>query len=291
MSSDFTKDQEREWINFLKKFGFEGTKNLKLYKDYGLRSFLPKINEVLSENSERIKLLRWVFWEYNSTPYSIERSMEVIIDTIKRLSKDFPKTGIPLVYTTLTLPSYVNYPSQIWRELFSIKTFKKEEYGHLEFLDALDKLRIEESIEIIFFDIIYVNNKNLTFKIIINCLKDPKKMGKEVNPISIELLFDIQKGCIMLGNKKCEIPRDTKQYDLCKIMFSKKMDERIDWTEIVDSWKGNSIGKYKGKENDFGSDEWREAYDAVNAVNKKVKVKLNIEKLFKYKDKTVRRLA
>jgi len=102
-------------------------------------------------------------------------------------------------------------------------------------------------------------------------------------------IFITKEGLILFQDKKCKIPHDTKQYDLCKIMFSKATNKRVSWDEIADNWKGYSIGLYKGKDK-IRKEEWREVYDAVNAVNRKAKQKLKIDKLFQYKDKTVIKL-
>jgi len=145
-------------------------------------------------------------------------------------------------------------------------------------------------------DVLKVKVK-IPFKILINIedfdefdqyRKKVKERLKQIKDTD-KPIFIIKEGLILFEGKKCKIPHDTKQYDLCKIMFSKAINERVSWDEIANVWKGYSIGLYKGKDQ-IKKEEWREVYDSVNAVNRKVKQKLQIERLFQYKDKSVIKL-
>ncbi len=139
-----------------------------------IRLILPDISWVLTElpSKDRDRLLisfhNFVAMEYTPVPYSLEKSKEIIITSIEELAKKYDVRGIPLVYTTLPLPSYVNYPSHVWRELSGTRAFSNEDYGHLNFLRALVALQKEEVISTSFFDILYADNKTIVFKVVVH---------------------------------------------------------------------------------------------------------------------------
>ena len=73
-----------------------------------------------------------------------------------------------------------------------------------------------------------------------------------------------------MGGKPCEIPINTNQYFLCKALFDKKFGTPVTETDIVDMA-------------DWAKDTKRSVYDAMNAVNKRIKNDLSIDKFIKWK--------
>lgn len=118
----------------------------------------------------------WVLQDHNSTSYSKEKSKELVLNAIKELSKSYDL--IPLVYTTLPLPSYVNFSSDVWRELFGTNSFKREDYGHIDIVSAIRQLVKEEIVQVIFFRIFDIRDDALTFKIELDLRRD-KGVTKE----------------------------------------------------------------------------------------------------------------
>jgi len=102
-----------------------------------------------------------------------------------------------------TLASYVNYGAQVWREIFSIDTFKKEDYGHLDFFQALLALHKEKFIEIISLHFLDVREDTLTIKIEVDYKKIPeeKPTSKNIkNPYSdrIKNIRDLMRDCSLV---------------------------------------------------------------------------------------------
>lgn len=281
-------DKKREWFDFFKKMeaikdGSKQAEELKKefnrYASLGsgsfdgkiMRSLLKETDFAITEASAEIKKMDWVFREYNSTPYSLEKSRAIILVGLDKLSEKYDT--IPLVYTTLPYPSYVNYPSPIWREILSIHSFEKEDYGHIDFLNALSSLIKDGVIDLLFFNTIYANDRTLVLKATVIEYKKShtKEMPAEVKQ---ELYFDENTGIIKCGTKECKIPINTGQYFLCKKMFKEPSGKRVKEIEILDLI-------------DWDKDSKRSVYDAMRAVNKRAKNDLKIDELFKWRNNTI----
>ena len=187
-------DKKREWFGFFKKMGVikDGSKQAEeLKKEFGryaslgsdsfdgkiMRGLLKETDFTFTEEPAKMKKMDWIFREYNSTPYSLEKSESTIINSLNKLSEKYET--IPLVYTTLPLPTYMNYSSEVWREIFSIHSFEKEDFGHIDFLNALASLVNDGVISILSFDTIYINDKTLVFKATIIGYKPTPTLDKQ----------------------------------------------------------------------------------------------------------------
>jgi hypothetical protein len=163
---------EKEQIEFNKRY---------LEKHPPLNEVIPSANEILSENSNKIKHFNGVFIDYNSfPPYSLEKSKEVIIKSIEKLTEKYGESGVPLVYTTLKLPSPANFPSHTWRELFNNLSFNKEDYGNVDFIQTLLDLKKDGVINIYFFEILFFDNSNLVIKAVVHYKKKQKSSTAKV---------------------------------------------------------------------------------------------------------------
>jgi hypothetical protein len=101
-------------------------------------------------------------------------------------------------------------------------------------------------------------------------LERPKIKQKENRPTDNKLKFNTETGLISLGVKTCPIPINTNQYFLCKAIFAVPfgtMVKEIDFLDLMD----------------WAKDSKDSVYDAMRAVNGKVKQKLGIDKLLKWK--------
>ena len=101
-------------------------------------------------------------------------------------------------------------------------------------------------------------------------LEKPRVKEKEIRPSDNKLKFNIETGVIRLGVKTCPIPINTNQYFLCRTIFAVpfgSMVKEIDFLDLMDWAKDNKDS----------------VYDAMRAVNSKVKQKLGIDKLLKWK--------
>ena len=100
-------------------------------------------------------------------------------------------------------------------------------------------------------------------------LKD-RPEPKAEKPIDTKIRFDEKTGIISMGGKNCPITLNTNHYFLCKILFKEKFGTPVTETDIVDMI-------------DWAKDTKRGVYDAMNAVNKKIKADLCIDKFFRWK--------
>lgn len=162
--------KKREWVEFFKKMDvvIEGENLIEELNNEGdgygqtTWSLLERTDMIMAEAPAELKKLNWVFEEYNSTPYSLEKSKAIITASLNKLSEKYET--IPLVYTTLPFPSYMNFTSAVWREIMSINSFEKQDYGHIDFLNALASLAAEKTIGILFFETLAIDSKTLVFK-------------------------------------------------------------------------------------------------------------------------------
>jgi hypothetical protein len=133
----FDEDKQRIWIDFFRKIGVQGyynklyEKSLDLSSDIMIESIeghsikkppikdleyppipemMPIINQTIAEKPNGIKLFGGVFSEYNSRPpYSISESINKITESLNKSLAKYSLSNIPLVYTTLKLPSQKNF--------------------------------------------------------------------------------------------------------------------------------------------------------------------------------------
>jgi len=98
---------------------------------------------------------------------------------------------------------------------------------------------------------------------------------KTERPVDTRIKFDMKTGIINIGGKLCEIPINTNQYFLCKILFAVPFGTPVTETDIVDMI-------------DWAKETKRSVYDAMSAVNKRIKSDLGIDKFIKWKTGRVR---
>lgn len=89
--------------------------------------------------------------------------------------------------------------------------------------------------------------------------------------------FDEDESKIFINDEVIDIPYASNQYDLCKLIFSK----------IVKRWENDEI-LVKFGITDFNKENARKPYDAMIAINKKIKKMTGLEEFILYKDKTYR---
>ena len=104
-------------------------------------------------------------------------------------------------------------------------------------------------------------------------LKD-KPVTKPEKPVDTRLRFDEKTGLISMGGKICDIPINTNQYFLCKTLFTVPFGTLVKEIDFLDLME-------------WARDTKDSVYDAMRAVNKKIKQKLGIDKLLKWKVRRV----
>jgi len=100
-------------------------------------------------------------------------------------------------------------------------------------------------------------------------LKD-KPEPKLEKPVDTKIGFDEKTGIISMGGKPCEIPINTNQYFLCKALFAVPFGTRVKEIDILDLM-------------DWAKDSKDSVYDAMRAVNGKIKRDLDIDKFMRWK--------
>jgi hypothetical protein len=100
-------------------------------------------------------------------------------------------------------------------------------------------------------------------------LKD-KPAPKMEKLVDMTIRFDERTGIISMGVKTCPIPLNTNQYFLCKTIFAVPFGTLVKEIDILDLM-------------DWAKDSKDSVYDSMRAINKKIKQKLGVEKLLKWK--------
>lgn len=100
-------------------------------------------------------------------------------------------------------------------------------------------------------------------------LKD-KPAPKLEKPVDMTIRFDEKTGIVSMGVKTCPIPINTNQYFLCKAIFAVPFGTLVKEIDILDLM-------------DWAKDSKDSVYDSMRAINNKIKQKLGVEKLLKWK--------
>jgi len=100
-------------------------------------------------------------------------------------------------------------------------------------------------------------------------LKD-KPAPKPEKPVDTTIRFDEKTGIVSIGVKTCPIPINTNQYFLCKAIFAVPFGTLVKEIDILDLM-------------DWAKDSKDSVYDSMRAINNKIKQKLGVEKLLKWK--------
>lgn len=133
-------------------------------------NLLEKLNLLIKEDKKltKIKQLTNV---YNQNVYNLEKSKQVIIESLNKLIKKYPQNNIPIVYTTEILPNNNNYSFEVSKQLFSISSFSLEDFGHLNLIDTILSLQKDKIIIVKSFSIIDLSDEHLTIKIIVDYIE------------------------------------------------------------------------------------------------------------------------
>ena len=104
-------------------------------------------------------------------------------------------------------------------------------------------------------------------------LKD-KPAPKPEKSVDTKIRFNEQTGIISMGVKTCPIPINTNQYFLCKTIFAVPFGTLVKEIDILDLM-------------DWAKDSKDSVYDSMRAINNKIKQKLRVEKLLKWKARRI----
>lgn len=113
-----------------------------------------------------------------------------------------------------------------------------------------------------------------------------KHLREQEAPIgNVEFLDD--EALLKLGDKKCPLPPYKNEHFFCQAIFEHPINEPTDWSIIYEKMTGY-YEEHFGKSKDT-RENWHQVYDTMEAINERVKKLLNIEKLFVWREKTIKR--
>lgn len=102
-------------------------------------------------------------------------------------------------------------------------------------------------------------------------LKLKDKPTEPEMPVDIKIRFDEKTGFITMGgHKPCPIVVNSHHYFVCKLLFRENFGTRVTETDILDQI-------------DYAKESKRRVYDAMRAVNKKIKEHFGIERFIFWK--------
>ncbi len=126
---------------------------------------------------------------------------------------------------------------------------------------------------------------NDTYCIPVFLLRIDEEGVRQILNENLKSNFNDKKPAILIGKKTISLPPYKNEHYFCRVAFKHPVNELVDWSEIYEKMTGNDV--FKG--GDKSKTEWRVVYDAMEAVNGKVK-KQTDNTLFEWKEKTIRRL-
>jgi hypothetical protein len=102
-------------------------------------------------------------------------------------------------------------------------------------------------------------------------LERPVILPEATKPIDTALKFDEKTGFITMGaHKPCPIVVNSHHYFVCKLLFRENFGTRVTETDILDQI-------------DYAKESKRRIYDAMRAVNKKIKAHFGIDRFIQWR--------
>jgi hypothetical protein len=112
----------------------------------------------------------------------------------------------------------------------------------------------------------------------------PKQKSEEMKvPAQANLVFVDHEATLVLGNMITHLPPMKNEHFFCRAMFKHRVNEPVDWSVPYEEMTGNEKfppDHEKAK---------RMVYDTYDALNKRVKHDLSIDRLFVWEGNTVKR--
>jgi len=131
---------------------------------------------------------------------------------------------------------------------------------------------------------IQIEKINPQFNKLLKQLRD--KLNKKKNKLDMSrVVFDENKGTLIIGGKKVQLPPFKKEHDLCSALWEYQSQEPVEWTALYEKITGDdNFQKNKEKKK-------RSFRDTVRSINSRIKERLETEKDFlKWQAGTIRRL-
>lgn len=114
-----------------------------------------------------------------------------------------------------------------------------------------------------------------------------KKYSHEKKTPNGKVEFLDDEATLKLGDKKCSLPPYKNGHFFCRAAFEYQINEPIDWSIIYEKMTGY-YEKHYGKPKDTKENR-HQVFDTMRAINNRVEELLDIEKLFVWQEKTIKR--
>ena len=236
----FTPDKEAEWEKLTDHLCIPSPREWDLMNKYKMRipdtgifkirgridveepkSFLFEVNEAISYSLNEISKIQTLQDVYSSSSYTIERSIDLLKESIENLSKDFGYKNIPFIYSSQILQTVDQCPSSIWSELKSMaEYFDANRFGRLNFIGAILAMVERGIISIISFEVTYADDDILIMKAVLNL----EKFGKPnyAKHRSLKLVFNSESGDLMYQDVTAFAREGAKDYALLSFLNDNK---------------------------------------------------------------------
>ncbi len=156
--------------------------------------------------------------------------------------------------------------------------------------NSIDLLRADVYIDIIqpAFDQLYEFHYIFTDTVQERRNKITKQAPEPVELKTLGVKYNDEKAILEIGSQKCQIPPYKNEHYLCRAMYEHGVSEPIDWSSIYQKMTGYYEAYYGKPQN--SRENWRIVYDAVDALNKRIKEIANTnDDLFTWQEKTIKR--
>lgn len=107
------------------------------------------------------------------------------------------------------------------------------------------------------------------------------ELASQIPSGNVKVIFLQEESSLKIGNQIVKLPPFRNEFEFCRVMFSYRLNEPVDWEVIYkDIERADPKDQVRAK---------RKIYDTYLAVNKRVCEQTKLENLFIWKDRTVRR--
>ncbi|MDD4178861.1 MAG: hypothetical protein PHH14_02270 [Candidatus Margulisbacteria bacterium] len=117
---------------------------------------------------------------------------------------------------------------------------------------------------------------------------DNKLVSRKISLRTKKVTFNDKTASIEIDDAICKLPPHKNEHYFCRVIFAYKPNRPIDWSIIYEKITG-FYRKFFGRPANR-REHWRTVYDAMEAINKRIKNKINTDdNLFSWQEKTVKR--
>jgi len=235
-------------------------------------------SEILSERNHQTQLQRKGFKQQRILNSKEDKKIHALDIITERIKPYYPQQkDISIDYY------YFNYEDR----MDDSKLFEKflEEAKNKECFEQFSRTNCADGIGFSFFNVDLKKITKFKEKLLIK-LKNLTPSKTDLRSMVIK--YDDDKAILETENRKCQIPPYKNEHFFCRAMYEHDTNEPTDWSVIYEKITGYYEIFY-GKPQNIRAN-WRLVYDAMEALNKRVKHTINTDDdLFTWQEKTAKR--